>query len=131
MKLKKMIIAPALLTLTLLLNSCWLLVGAAGGGVAVAYAEGKYSMNMEGNLKSIYNAAIQAVQSNDDFVLTKKEITPTKANIEGSTKVNNTDFYISIEKLTDNASRVTIKFGAFGDRTASATLMDQIQKNVQ
>ncbi|AJC48421.1 DUF3568 family protein [Allofrancisella guangzhouensis] len=131
MKLKNIIITPTVLILAFLLNSCWLAVGAIGGGTAIAYTEGKYSMNMEGGIKDIYNAAIQAVQSNDDFVLTKKQITPTEATIEGATKVNNTDFYINIEKLTDNASKVSIKFGTFGDRTASATLMDQIQKNAR
>jgi len=128
MKIKKIITASFLVISALSLNSCWLLLAGAGGGT-VAYVQGKYAMNMDGNIKDIYNATIEAVQSNEDFVLTKKSITPTDATVQGNTKVDSTDFSVTIEKLTDNASKVTIKFGTFGDRTASATLMDRIQEN--
>jgi hypothetical protein len=129
MKIKKIIIASFLVVSALSLSSCWLLLGGAAGGATIAYVQGKYSMNMDGNIKDVYNATIKAVQNDGDLVLTKKSITPTDASIEGSTKVDTTDFSVAVEKLTDNASKVTIKFGTFGDRTASATLMDQIQKN--
>ncbi|MFT4693810.1 MAG: hypothetical protein ACI8TE_000708 [Francisella sp.] len=125
----KIIIASFLVVSALSLSSCWLLLGGAAGGATIAYVQGKYSMNMDGNIKDVYNATIKAVQNDGDLVLTKKSITPTDASIEGSTKVDTTDFSVAVEKLTDNASKVTIKFGTFGDRTASATLMDQIQKN--
>ncbi|ORU67722.1 DUF3568 family protein, partial [Francisella tularensis] len=95
-----------------------------------AYISGEYSMNMSGSVKDIYNATLKAVQSNDDFVITKKSITSVDAVVDGSTKVDSTSFYVKIEKITDNASKVTIKFGTFGDQAMSATLMDQIQKNL-
>ena len=129
MKIKKIIIASFLVASALSLSSCWLLLGGAAGGATIAYVQGKYSMNMDGNIKDVYNATIKAVQNDGDLVLTKKSITPTDATVQGNTKVDSTDFNVTIEKLTDNASKVTIKFGTFGDRTASATLMDQIQKN--
>ena len=131
MTIKKTFTALLLATSALSLSSCWLIVGAAAGAGTIAYVQGKYSMNMDGSLKDVYNAALEAVQNNNDYVITKKDITPTDATIEGNTKVDTTDFSIEIEKLTSNASKVTIKFGTFGDRAASATLMDQIQKNVK
>ncbi|QIW10987.1 DUF3568 domain-containing protein [Francisella sp. LA112445] len=131
MKMKKTLTAALLAVSALSLNSCWLIVGAAAGAGTIAYVQGKYSMNMDGNIKDIYNAALEAVQNNNDYVITKKDITPTQATIEGNTKVDSTDFSIEIEKLTSNASKVSIKFGTFGDKTASATLMDQIQKNAK
>jgi hypothetical protein len=88
-------------------------------------------MNLDGGIKDVYNATLEAVQNNNDYVITKKDITPTEATIEGNTKVDSTDFSIEVEKLTSNASKVSIKFGTFGDKTASATLMDQIQKNLK
>ncbi|AIT09628.1 membrane protein [Candidatus Francisella endociliophora] len=130
MKIKKLLTASLLAASALSLSSCWVLVGAAAGGGTIAYVQGKYSTNVEGSLKDTYNAALKAVQNNDDFVLTKKTITPTDATIEGNTKADSTDFYVQIEKLTGNASKVTIKFGTFGDRTASETLMTQINKNL-
>lgn len=131
MKIKKTLTALLLATSVISLNSCWLIVGAAAGAGTIAYVQGKYSMNIDGSIKDVYNAALEAVQNNNDYVITKKDITPTDATIEGSTKVDTTDFSIEIEKLTSNASKVSIQFGTFGDKTASATLMDQIQKNVK
>ena len=129
MKIKKTITALFLAISALSLSSCWILVGGAVGGATIAYVQGKYSMNTDGSLKEVYNGALEAVQNNDNLVIAKKAITPASATIKGSTKADATDFSIRIEKLTENASKVTIRFGTFGDRSASATLMDQIQKN--
>ncbi|AJC48420.1 DUF3568 domain-containing protein [Allofrancisella guangzhouensis] len=116
---------------TLTLSSCILAAVTVGGGT-VAYIEGKYSMNIEGNYKDVFKAALQAVNDNHDFVLVSKDLDPDNAyaEIDGATKINSTNFYTKIEKLTNNASKVTIKFGTFGDQAMSSTLMDQIQANV-
>ena len=129
MKIKKILTAAFLVIAALSLNSCWFALAGVAGGGTVAYVEGKYSMNMDGNIKDVYKAALEAVQNDGNLVITKKSITPTDASITGNTKVESTDFSLSIVQLTSNASKVTIKFGTFGDRTASATLMDAIQKN--
>jgi hypothetical protein len=115
---------------TLTLNSCIVAAIAVGGGT-VAYIDGFYSMNMQGNYKDVYKAALKAVNNNNDFVLVSKNVSEEDANaeIEGATKVDSTSFTIKIEKLTDKASKVTIKFGTFGDQAMSSTLMDQIQAN--
>jgi hypothetical protein len=130
MKMKKIVVAGVLAGSVLSLNSCWFLVAGAAGAGTVAYVQGKYTMNVNGSLKDVYNAAIEAAQSNDNYVISKKTITPTTASVNGSTKVDPTDFSITIEKLTDKASKVTIKFGTFGDRAASEALMNQIQKDL-
>lgn len=116
---------------TVLLSSCIVAAIAVGGGT-VAYIDGEYSMNIEGEYKQVYKAALEAVNDNNDFILVSKNIdsTNTKAEVEGATKVDSTSFSINIEKLTDNATKVTIKFGTFGDQALSSTLMDQIQAKV-
>ncbi|MDE4994645.1 DUF3568 domain-containing protein, partial [Francisella tularensis subsp. holarctica] len=48
----------------------------------------------------------------------------------GATKIDSTSFCVKIERLTDQATKVTIKFGTFGDQSMSSTLMDQIQAAV-
>ena len=128
---KKIILSLLLATSALTLNSC-ILAALAVGGSTVAYIDGVYSMNMEGNYKDAYKAALKAVNDNSDFVLVSKNIDSTKntAEIEGATKVDSTDFTINIQRLTDNASKITVKFGSFGDQAMSSTLMDQIQANL-
>ena len=132
MKTSKNIIFGLLLAASALtLNSCIIAALAVGGGT-VAYIDGSYSMNLEGSYKDTYNAALKAVNDNNDYVLVSKSLDETNntAMIEGATKVDSTDLSISIEKLTTNASKVTIKFGSFGDQAMSSTLMDQIQANL-
>lgn len=129
--IKKTFLLAIICGSTILLNSCIVAAIAVGGGT-VAYIDGKYSINIEGNYKDVYKAALKAVNENNDFVLVSKDIDDTdgKASIEGATKVDSTSFSIEVEKLTDNASKVTVKFGTFGDQALSSTLMDQIQANV-
>jgi hypothetical protein len=132
MKLSNKIILSLLLaTSALTLNSCIVAALAVGGGT-VAYIDGVYSMNMEGNYKEAYKVALKAINDNDDYVLVSKNLNSENgsAEIEGATKVDSTDFTINIKKLTNNASKVTIKFGSFGDQAMSSTLMDQIQANL-
>lgn len=128
---KKLFFILLALFSTVTLNSCILAAVAVGGGT-VAYIDGNYSMNIQGNYKDVYNAALKAVNSNNDYVLVSKDIDSVNnnADIEGATKIDSTSFSIEIEELTSKASKVTIKFGTFGDQQMSSTLMDQIQANV-
>ncbi|KEI35031.1 DUF3568 domain-containing protein [Allofrancisella frigidaquae] len=116
---------------TLTLSSCILAAVTAGGGT-VAYVEGKYSMNIEGYYKDVYKSALKTINDNNDFVLVSKDLNLDNdtAEIDGATKIESDNFYIKIEKLNANVSKVTIKFGTFGDQAMSSTLMDQIQANV-
>ena len=128
---KKIRLSLLLATSVLTLNSCIVAALAVGSGT-VAYIDGVYSMNMGGSYKDAYKAALIAVNDNSDFVLVSKNIDPTSnsAKIEGATKVESTDFTLNIQRLTDNASKITVKFGRFGDQVMSSTLMDQIQANL-
>ena len=46
--------------------------------------------------------------------------------MQNSTLIVFTDFITTIEKLTENVSKVTIQFDIFDDCIASTTLMSQI-----
>lgn len=129
--LKKAFIATIVSISALVLNSCIVAAIAVGGGT-VAYIDGNYSMNIEGNYKAVYKATLKAINDNNDFVLVSKDLDQTKQNadIEGATKIDSTSFSVKIERLTDQATKVTIKFGTFGDQAMSSTLMDQIQAAV-
>ncbi|AXA34640.1 DUF3568 domain-containing protein [Francisella adeliensis] len=133
MKHSKKLLSILILCLsTLGLNGCIVAALVVGGG-SVAYIDGEYSMNMEGNYKDIYKAALKAVNDNNDYVLVSKSLSTdgsqSSADIDGATKIDSTSFTIKISYLTDKASKVTIKFGTFGDQAMSTELMNQIQKN--
>lgn len=87
-------------------------------------------MNIEGNYKAVYKAALKAINDNNGFVLISKDLDKTNqsTDIEGATKIDSTSFSVKIKRLTDQVTKVTIKFGIFGDQAMSSTLMDQIQE---
>lgn len=128
---KSIILSLSLGASTIMLNSCIIAALAVGGGT-VAYIDGSYSMNVKGSYKDTYNAVLKTVNNSNDYVLVSKNLDPTNstAEIEGATKIDSTNLSVNIEKLTSNASKVTIKFGSFGDQAMSSTLMDQIQANL-
>ena len=131
---RKIILVPMLILACLSLNSCLLLLGAAAVGAGagtVAYVDGKYTMNMNGNMKEVYNAAVKTVKHNDNFVISEQALSNKKGLIKGSTKINDTSFTIEVEKITDNASKVSVRIGTFGDQEVSANLMNEIQKNTK
>ncbi|BCD92015.1 membrane protein [Francisella halioticida] len=129
--LKKCFFVLILSCSVIALNSCILAAVAVGGGT-VAYLNGNYSMNIQGNYKDVYIASLKAVKENNDFVLVSKTIDSknNNADIEGATKIDSTSFSVEIKKLTKYASKVTIKFSAFGNQQMSSTLMDKIQAKV-
>jgi hypothetical protein len=133
--LKRFLLIGIVLSSTLMLNSCLLLLGTAVvagvGAGTVAYIQGTYTMNMDGSVVTVYNAAIKAVQDNDNLVMKIKTIKSSEGSISGTTKIDNTDFKVEVKKLTNNSSEVSIKFGVFGDREASELLMKEIEKNAK
>lgn len=134
MKYYKKLLAILILCFSAItLNSCIVAALAVGGG-SVAYVDGDYSMNMDGSCKDVYKAALKAVNSNNDFVVVSKSTNSdgslSSGEIEGATKVDSTSFTVKITYLTDTASKVTIRFGTFGDQAMSTTLMNSIQKNL-
>ncbi|MFC4892866.1 DUF3568 family protein [Pseudofrancisella aestuarii] len=110
------------------LSGC--ITAAVTGDGTKAYLDGTYTMNVKGSITQVYNAALKAVKSNDSYVLVSKSLIDSNAEIIGATKLDSTDFYVDIDKLDSSASKVSIKFGHFGDQAQSSTLMDEIQKNV-
>ena len=133
MKLLKKLLFMSLISCSVVaLNSCRHTAVPVGDGT-VTYSDGSYSMNIEGNYNEVYEAALKAINENNGFVFVSKAIDSKhyKAKVKGATKIDSTSFSIDIKKLTNNISKATIKFGTFGDKQMSSTLMGQIQKNVK
>ena len=118
-----------------MLNGCFLLVAAGAGAGTVAFIEGVYSGNLDANVSKVYQASIKAVKSSG-YTLTTHTLGDDKATITAETKTTSgitnatTTIRISIEKLTNTASKVSIRFGTFGDKASSTALMKKIQSKL-
>jgi hypothetical protein len=130
MKLNKLVLASVIGLSTLSMSGCIVAAVALGAGT-VAYVDGKYSMNMGGSLTTVYEAVIKTLKADPDYVIVSKTETDKDAEVDAATKSTNKDFYVKVDKISDTASKVTIKFGTFGDQEQSLKLMDKIQANVR
>lgn len=126
---KRIFIAVVLSISVLSLSSCFLAAVNFGGGT-VAYINGEYSMNVQQNYTGIYKATIKAIKQDSSYMLISKELGDDSAEIDGVTKLKISNFTVSIHKVTTDISKVTIKFGSFGNQERSIRLMDKIQANV-
>ncbi len=129
MKIKNLALA-GLVGVSTMMSGCIVAAVAVGAGT-VAYIDGKYTMNVKGNVETVYAAALKAVKSNTNYVIVSKTQAEKSAEIDASTKVSNTDFSVKVEKQSEDASKVVIKFGTFGDQQESAELMDKINANLK
>ncbi|GAB4221920.1 MAG: DUF3568 domain-containing protein [Francisella sp.] len=118
--------------LALLLSSCILNTSINTGSKSVTYVDGNYSINVKGNYKDIYKATLKVINEDNDFILASKYFDPSNedAYIEGVTKIDSKNFDVSIEKITEQITKVTIKIGT-GEKDKSSKLMNEIQNTIQ
>ena len=104
--LRKFLLVCTVVVSMLSLHSCILAAAGAlavAGGATVAFVQGTYTMNMDGSIVDVYNAAIEAVQNDSNLVMESKTMQSSEGTISGVTKADNDDFIITVKKLTTNS----------------------------
>ena len=119
------------------LTSC-VAVFAAGAGVGagtIAYVEGASVENVSANLKSTYQASLEAIKVSG-YVLTVHTLSAHSALIYANTKTlssitnSPTSIRIDLTELTPEATKISVRFGVFGDQDASHALLMSIAKHL-
>ncbi len=105
-----------------------LVVGAAAGAGGISFVKGKMVKNFDHSLTSVHKASTKALKDlgvlirDDDVTKHEAEI---KAEFDDTKKVT-----ITIEALTERASKITVRVGVFGDEDRSRMIMDAISKKL-
>jgi uncharacterized protein (DUF58 family) len=138
--MRKLSLGLIIIYLSTILSGCLttaaIITSAGVGAGTVAYVNGLYSRNVSADLTQAKNAAVAAVK-NDKLVFLKQKATgddeyTVRASAPDSSSVLSSDenVEITIQKLTDNASKISIRYGTFGDEKASRKLMKQIIQRI-
>jgi len=121
----------ALLSLSLMLEGCVLLVaGAAGGAGAgtVAYVKGELKATYAAPLERTWKASLEALESLD-IQVSRAEKDDAGGTIEAR-RVDGTKVTLSVAPAGPDTTTVKIRIGLFGDQEASQTIHRRIAANL-
>ncbi|QIW10257.1 DUF3568 family protein [Francisella sp. LA112445] len=124
--MKKLFYVILLISYLVTLNGC----------LFVPYAveqEAEYSENFDYSVVQVSNSVLDLFKDNKNITLTKSIITNERAVIEG--KVNSKKyqgtFSINIYQITENASKLEIKYDIFGNKVRSKELLSKVRKELK
>lgn len=118
-----------------LLTGCVALLAAGAGAGAVSYIEGVYTQNLDADMPKAYKAALAVVKASN-YRLIIQQYDGQKSSITAETKTiseitkSTATIHITVDKLTPKSSKISIRFGTFGDRKSSEALMYKIKQHI-
>ncbi|MGX9894295.1 DUF3568 family protein [Francisella orientalis] len=113
---------------TLSLNSC-LLIGAGVYGVDQAAS---YSENLDYSVVEVNESVLNTLAKIPGVTITKNIITNQASEIDGSVNSRRFKgtFNISIARIADNSSTLTIKYDIFGDKVQSKRFLEDVKTDL-
>ncbi len=129
MKIIPFFYALVLLALPFIFSACWAAVGAGAGAGTMAYIDGSVTDTLDANMNVSHKAVLKAMQ---DLKLTTTSDSMDELNAEVIARDSRDEkIKIELEKLTESATKVSIRVGLFGDQSLSVDILGQIKKNLK
>ncbi len=104
---------------------------AAAGAAAVgtyAYVKGDLERTVQHTTREVVDATEKAFHAMD-LVLISKNASGVDGEVIGKT-ADNTNVRVKVDSVGENASKISIRFGTFGDEAKSRALMEEIEKGL-
>jgi len=105
----------------------WLAVGAAGGGLAAVWYEGKVEQTLNADIETCHRAAERALADLKLPVL-KSRADAVTAHLE-SEYADRKHVWINLEAVGTGITKVTIRVGLVGDQNRSVSLLEGIKRH--
>ncbi len=126
--MKKIVLIFILISSIFSLNSC-LLIGAGVYGVDQAAS---YSENLDYSVIDVSNSVLHVLKEMPGVTITKNIITNQASEIDGdvnSERFKGT-FSISVTRIADNSSTLSIKYDIFGDKVQSKRFLRNVKEDL-
>ncbi|MCA9400184.1 MAG: DUF3568 family protein [Candidatus Omnitrophica bacterium] len=105
-----------------------LMAGAAVGAGAVAYVQGVLHKNYDEPIKKLHQAVMDALKEGGQFVnedtLNVQDSKTTGEFFDGQ------KFTITLNSLTEKATKLSIRVGMFGNKSRSLELLNNIEEHL-
>ncbi|MFC4892865.1 DUF3568 family protein [Pseudofrancisella aestuarii] len=127
------IIVIAILGFFLFISGC-----ATTDQTDATYEQGNYTVNIDSSVKQVYDATLRVIETGqtydyqgNPYVISVNKINDKSALIKAQSSVESSEYlYIVIGKISDDSSRIRIKYGQGGDEIRSSALIPIIKKNL-
>lgn len=130
--LQKVLRAIALLALpvsaALVQTGCVAVVAAGAAGTGVAWYSGKLEATIEDDLDAVYRASQRAL-AQLEFAKISENKSAIDAQLVSRTALDK-KVEITLSKPTENATKVAIRIGVFGDEALSMAVLEKIKANL-
>jgi hypothetical protein len=125
----------ALLALGVPLSGCILLAAAVVGGMLAAgtytYVNGEGRQDYRVSYDKLYNAVVTLAEKRGIQVADKRIDPSGRAHLQGTLKGSGTSVSFTINKLTENTSRLGIRVGTWGDEKITADLHNEVGRELE
>ncbi|MFA6002472.1 MAG: DUF3568 family protein [Elusimicrobiota bacterium] len=121
-------ILAGLLSLLVLCNGCFLLLGAGAGVGGYSYVQGELSRTYPAGLDAVWAATQQTLAG-----LTLKVSAQQKDGLGGTieaARADGTQIRLKLEPGAAGVTTVRIRIGTFGDKKSSADILDRVARNL-
>jgi len=107
------------------LTGCVAVVAAGAAGTGMAWYSGRLEANLDQNLNAVF-AASQKALNQLEFANINHKKSSVDAQLVSRTALDR-KVEITLQKVTDRATKVSIRVGIFGDETLSMSILDKIK----
>jgi hypothetical protein len=120
--------AGALLSVFAFTSGCLALAAGAGAGAAVAYMRGDLDVTLDANLAKSVRAAEKAIAQLKYARISIKQDALQATLISRNASDQKIELYL--EKLTDDATKLKIRVGTFGEESLQQEILTRIKSNI-
>ena len=120
--------AGAMLSVLVLTSGCLALAAGAGAGAAVAYMRGDLDVTLDANLAKSVRAAEKAVAQLKFTKISDRQDALQATLVSRNASDQKIELYL--EKLTDDATKLKIRVGTFGEESMQQEILARIRSNL-
>lgn len=105
---------------------CLIVAAGAAGAGTVAYVKGELEASLDASYRGVVNASGRAIDALELHKISENG-DATRTVIVART-ADDRRVHITVNKVADSLTKVSIRVGTFGDETLSRTILDRIKQ---
>lgn len=124
----RILAASTVMSVLVLSSGCLALAAGAGAGAAVAYMRGDLDVTLDANLAKSVRAAEKAIAQLKYAKISNRQDALQATLISRNASDQKIELYL--EKLTDDATKLKIRVGTFGEESMQQEILARIKSNL-
>ena len=127
-RLAALLIASAMLTTVAVTSGCFAVLAGAGAGATVAYVRGDLDVTLNAGFEKSVRAVNKAIDQLKYAKVSENKDALQATIISRNAADKKIEFYV--EKLGDDATKLKIRVGTFGDDALQIAILEKVKSNL-